>query len=49
VAEDINQRVVSIRDVADHNAGGSDEIARAMHELQRVATQLKDTVGQFRL
>jgi methyl-accepting chemotaxis protein len=49
VAEDINQRTVSIRDVANENAGGADELARAMHELQQVAVGLKDAVGSFKV
>lgn len=49
VAEDINHRVVNIGDVANQNAGAADEIARAMQELQNVASQLRTAVSNFRV
>jgi len=48
VAEEINQSVIRIRDIANNTALGADEMGSATADLQHVAQQLQTAVGRFR-
>jgi len=48
VAEEINQSVIRIRDIANNTAQGVDEMGSATTDLQHVAQQLQAAVGRFR-
>ena len=49
VAEDINRNVVSISQVAEQTAVGSQQTATASEELARLAARLQSLVGQFKI
>jgi len=49
VVGEINRNVVSIADVADHTAEGGKQTAQAGETLARLAAELQQSVGQFRL
>ncbi len=48
VADEINRNVVSISQVAEQNANGSQEAAQAAVELEQLAGELGSMVRQFR-
>lgn len=48
VAEEINQSVIRIREIANSTARGSDDMDGATRELQQVAAQLQNAVARFR-
>ncbi len=49
VAEEINRNIVSISDMAEQTAAGTENTAAASNELAQLATQLHNLVGQFRV
>ncbi len=49
VVEEINDSVAAIADVAQHNVAGTRQTAEAGETLAKLAVQLQDTVGRFRL
>jgi methyl-accepting chemotaxis protein len=48
VAEEINQNIVTISDISQQTATGSNEIAQATEEMTQLAQTLKGLVGAFR-
>lgn len=48
VAEEINQNIVTISDISQQTARGSNEIAQATEEMTQLAQTLKSLVGGFR-
>ncbi|MCG5509330.1 MULTISPECIES: methyl-accepting chemotaxis protein [Ectothiorhodospira] len=49
VAEEVNRNVVNISDGVEHAATGSRQIAAASDELARLAAELQERVGQFKV
>jgi len=49
VAEDINRNIVSITQIAEQSAQGSQQTASASGELARLAVQLQEMVAQFKV
>jgi methyl-accepting chemotaxis protein len=49
VAEDINHRVASIREVANETAAGTQEMLQATHGLQSVAHRLGEAAAGFKV
>ncbi|WP_288739273.1 methyl-accepting chemotaxis protein [uncultured Rheinheimera sp.] len=49
VAEDINQKIVSISDIATQTSSGAEQTAATSHQLAKLAEQLQDLVSRFRL
>ncbi|WP_233008397.1 methyl-accepting chemotaxis protein [Rheinheimera faecalis] len=49
VAEDINQKIVSISDIATQTSSGAEQTAAACHQLAKLAEQLQDLVSRFTL
>jgi len=49
VSEEINRNIVSINDIATHSVTSSEQVAEASHDLARMATELHDLVGGFKL
>lgn len=48
VAEDINQNIVYINEVANDNAGASDRLATSSSDLARLTNDLRGLVSQFK-
>ncbi|WP_200172497.1 methyl-accepting chemotaxis protein [Ectothiorhodospira shaposhnikovii] len=49
VADEVNRNVVNISDGVEHAATGSSQIAAASDELARLAAELQERVGQFKV
>ncbi|MDX9766054.1 MAG: methyl-accepting chemotaxis protein [Ectothiorhodospiraceae bacterium] len=49
VAEEINRNVTNISDAAEQNAGGAAETTNASEQLARLAQELQNLVGRFKL
>ena len=49
VAEDINQKIVSISDIATQTSSGAEQTAATSHQLAKLAEQLQDLVNRFQL
>ena len=49
VAEEINQNVVNINEVADLSAEGAQQTLNASQELQELATQLRGQISKFKV
>ncbi|MCP3870639.1 MAG: methyl-accepting chemotaxis protein [Gammaproteobacteria bacterium] len=49
VAEEMNQNIFRINDMAVQNASGAQQISQAGQELARMATELQELVGMFKL
>lgn len=49
VAEEVNQSVLRISEVADQSASGSEEISRSSEELARLGQQLQSMTARFSL
>lgn len=49
VAEEINQNVVNIQDIAEQTASGAHQTATSSAEVARLSEQLQGLVGQFRV
>jgi len=49
VAEDINKNIIEINDIAEETTQGSQNITAASAELNNLANQLTDLVGQFKV
>ena len=49
VAEDINQKIVSISDIATQTSSGAEQTAATSHQLAKLAEQLQHLVNRFQL
>lgn len=49
VADEINQKVLSISDVAVQTSAGAEQTAVTSRELARLAEQLESLIGRFKL
>ena len=49
VAEEINQNVVRIADIAQETSGSMQQIATSSEDLARLSTRLDELVGSFKV
>ncbi|HBC01459.1 MAG TPA: methyl-accepting chemotaxis protein, partial [Pseudomonas sp.] len=49
VAREVDRNLVAIRDISEQSATGAQQTSVASDELARLATQLNQLVGRFRL
>lgn len=49
VADEINQKILSISDVAVQTSAGAEQTAVTSRELARLAEQLESLIGRFKL
>jgi methyl-accepting chemotaxis protein len=49
VSEEINRNIVSINDIATHSVTSSAQIEQASIDLARMATELHNLVGNFKV
>ena len=49
VAREVDRNLVAIRDISEQSSSGAQQTSAASDQLARLATQLNQMVGRFRL